>query len=171
MNKNIFAFALCFATFTMFADDSIDTSATKTTTITIETHDGAKTITAIIVTPEQAAELLNSLTDLNAFEIIDEALFSIDGITYIIQADEESKTVNVTINVTVNVADASEAVTTINVTADDSINTDASNDSVNIENVDESASSDESVSSDDSSNSIDSIELEISSADENDSQE
>lgn len=120
MNKNIFAFALCFSAFTAQAnDDSVDNKNEKIVTITIESNDGSKEVNAKVVTPEQAAQIFNMSADEESSYVvfIDEITFSINDIFYVIQtANKVSESTDATVDtqvtmevITDSIVDATES--------------------------------------------------------------
>jgi len=92
-NKNIFALALCFVAFTAQADNSneVKEETEKTIVITIKNGDSEKTVLAIVVTPEQAFNLLSKNLDedtLKTITITDGLAFHINQIIYFVQSDK-----------------------------------------------------------------------------------
>jgi hypothetical protein len=193
LNKNIFAFAICFAAFTAQAHDAAENKKETTVSIMIETNEGTKVVVAKIITSEQASQLFNTSVDEETsknVEFIDETIFSINDTFYVIQvndsednlnvivetektatvtttqdktqttnellqnADLDLKTVNITVNVTINNNDSNDVTTTVVINTDESVNTDNSveDESINTNNsIDESVNNDNSVEVEDES--------------------
>lgn len=93
MNKNIFAFALCFATFTAQADNFVDT--TKTTTIVINDNGELKSMVAVVITREQALEILSpsfTAEELNNLKLVDGIAFNYNEVMYVVITDDSVTT-------------------------------------------------------------------------------